>query len=56
MITLDINPEEQQILVEVLNSSVSELGMEIADTEQKDFREDLKKRKAVLIKILQTLQ
>ena len=56
MITLDINSEEQQILVEVLNSSVSELGMEIADTDQKDYREVLKKRKSVLLKISQALQ
>jgi hypothetical protein len=56
MITLDINSEEQQILVEMLNSTVSDLGMEIADTDQKDYRDVLKKRKSVLIKILQALQ
>lgn len=56
MITLDINPEEKQILVEMFNSTISDLGMEIADTDQKDYREGLKKRKAVLIKILQALQ
>lgn len=56
MISLDINPEEQQILVEILNSTVSDLGMEIADTDQKDYREVLKMRKSVLMKILQALQ
>lgn len=56
MITLDLNPEEQQILVEMLNSTVSDLGMEIADTDQKDYRDVLKQRKTVLMKILQALQ
>jgi len=56
MITLNLNPEEQQILVEMLNSTVSDLGMEIADTDQKDYRDMLKMRKSVLMKILQALQ
>lgn len=56
MKTLELNPEEQQLLVEVLDSTVSDLGMEIADTDQKDYREALKKRKAVLTKILNSLR
>lgn len=56
MITLDINPEEQQILAEIVDSTISDLGMEIADTDQKDYREVLKKRKSVLMKISQALQ
>lgn len=56
MKTLSLTSEEQQLLVEVLDATVSDLGMEIADTDQKDYREGLKKRKMVLMKILQSLQ
>jgi hypothetical protein len=56
MIKLDLAPEEQQILVEVLQSTLSDLGYEIGNTDQMDYRDMLKKRKAVLAKVLQALQ
>lgn len=48
MIRLDLNEEEREILVMVLESYLSDLRMEIADTDRMDFREMLKKRKAVI--------
>lgn len=56
MIQLDVTSEEQQILAEVLDTAVSNLGMEIADTDQLDYREVLKRRKTALSKILQSLR
>jgi len=56
MIQLDLTPEEQRILAEVLDVAISDLSMEIADTDQKDYREVLKSRKAALAKALRALQ
>ncbi len=56
MINLDLTKEENDILATVLESYLSDLRMEIADTDSMDFRESLKKRKGVLNKVLETLQ
>lgn len=56
MAHLSLEPNEQNILVWALQSAVSDLGWEIADTENQEFREDLKERKAVLKSILQRLR
>jgi hypothetical protein len=52
---LALGPTEQEILVWALQGTISDLGAEIADTENQEFREDLKGRKAVLLKILSRL-
>ena len=56
MINLDLTKEENDILAVVLESYLSDLRMEIADTDSMDFRESLKKRKDVLNKVLETLK
>ncbi|UCF21036.1 MAG: hypothetical protein JSU87_06520 [Gemmatimonadota bacterium] len=56
MIQLDLNDAELQVLIEVLESAHSDLRMEIADTDSKDFRDMLHGRKAVLAKVLNTLK
>ncbi len=56
MINLDLTKEENDILAMVLESYLSDLRMEIADTDSMDFRESLKKRKDVLKKVLETLK
>ncbi len=56
MINLDLTKEESDILATILESYLSDLRMEIADTDSMDFRESLKKKKAVLKKVLETLQ
>ncbi len=53
---VSLKPREQEILIWALQSAVSDLGAEIADTENQEFREDLKERKAVLQTILQRLR
>jgi hypothetical protein len=55
MVQLALAPNEQKILIWALRSAVSDLGAEIADTENQEFREDLKERKAVLQNILQRM-
>lgn len=52
---LTLDPKEQDILAWALKAAVSDLGAEIADTENQEIREDLKGRKAVLISILNRL-
>ena len=55
MLNLSLEPKEQEILTWALKSAVSELGTEIADTENMEFRQDLKERKAVLQSIIKQL-
>ena len=56
MIQFDLDNEEQQFLIEALQSALGDLGMEIADTDRKDYRDGLKKRQGTLRKVLQTLK
>lgn len=56
MIRIDLNDEEREILRTVLESYHSDLRMEIADTDSQDFREMLKRRKAVVRKALEALR
>ncbi|MBW3661166.1 MAG: hypothetical protein KY397_05980 [Gemmatimonadetes bacterium] len=52
---VDLTDEEREILRTVLESYLSDLRMEIADTDSMDFREMLKRRKEVLHKVLDAL-
>ena len=56
MIQLDLTKEEKDILTEILENDLSDLRMEITDTDSLDFREKLKKQKEVLKKVLETLR
>ena len=56
MIQLDLTKDEKAILAEILENDLSDLRMEITDTDSLDFREMLKKQKEVLKKVLETLQ
>jgi hypothetical protein len=52
MLNISLEPREQEILTWALKSAVSDLGAEIADTENLEFRQDLKERKAVILSII----
>jgi len=52
MLNISLEPREQEILAWALKSAVSDLGGEIADTENMEFRQDLKQRKAILLGII----
>jgi len=56
MIHLDLDEQERQILDETLQSYLADLSYEIADTDTPDYRDRLKARRAVLIKIKEALQ
>jgi len=56
MIQLNLTDTEVITLREVLESYLSDLRMEIADTDQMDFRENLKRKEVVLKKIIETLK
>lgn len=57
MIHLDLTTEEKRILIDVLESTLSDMRMEIADTDSvTDFKEALKAKKEVVTKILDTLR
>ena len=53
---LMLETKEQEVLVWALTHAVSELGHEIADTDNFDFRQDLKERKRTLQDILSRLK
>ena len=56
MTTLDMSDEERTLLADVVEGYLSELRMEISDTDSQDYRKMLKDRKDVLLKILSVLQ
>lgn len=51
MIDLKLNNKEKKILDETLGQSLSQLHDEISHTDSTEYREMLKKRKEVLLKI-----
>ena len=56
MISLDLNSDEQQILVEVLENYISDLTMEISDTDRLEFREMLKSKRRAVVKVINALK
>ncbi len=56
MSTLTLTPEQATILKDSLASYLSDLRLEIADTDKQDFRENLKHKEAVLKEILSMLE
>ena len=56
MINLELSEEEQQTLIIVLEENISDLRGEIVHTERLDFKEDLKRKRTILARVLQTLK
>ena len=52
MVHLHLEPTDAEVLRMVLESYLSDLRMEIADTDSMDFRDQLKARKEVLRKVV----
>jgi len=52
---LDLDDRQAEMLTEVLESYLSDLRMEIADTDSKDFRDTLKAREAFLKWVVERL-
>ncbi len=56
MIRVDLTAEERDVLHNMLSNYVSDLRMEIADTDRQDFREMIRQRKEILQKIINALE
>ncbi|RME34883.1 MAG: hypothetical protein D6786_03540 [Gammaproteobacteria bacterium] len=56
MIHIDLSEEERDLLAEVLESYLSDLRYEIADTDTSTFRDQLKLRQAALEKVLSAIR
>ena len=56
MIHLNLTLQERSTLMQALDSYLSELRVEIANTENFNYREELKTEERTLAKILVTLQ
>ena len=54
--TITLSDSEKEILTEALDTYLSDLGMEITDTDSMDFREKLKYKRTVIQKILKDLR
>ncbi|MGB9801173.1 MAG: hypothetical protein ACPLUL_13870 [Thermanaerothrix sp.] len=55
MLTLDLTPEEARVLMQVLEACVSDMRMEISQTDNIRYKAMLKERKAALERVLQVL-
>jgi len=55
MTQLNLNETEVSTLKKTLNCYLSDLRMEIGDTDQKEFRDGLKREEEVLTRILESL-
>lgn len=56
MISLDLDQEERELLKNLLENLLSDIRMEVADTDRMDFREKLKEQKRVLNKTIEALE
>ena len=55
MVRLELQPTEAEVLRMVLESYLSDLRMEIADTDSQDYRQKLEDRKMVLRRIVTSI-
>lgn len=56
MTTLELSEHESQVLAALVESVISDLGYEIANTDSADYRDGLKEKRTVAQSILKRLQ
>lgn len=56
MPNFELSTEGKQTLIEVLEDNISDLRMEIADTDSSIFKEEIRSKKKILIDILEKLK
>lgn len=56
MVRIELTPEQSSMLHRILDSYLSDLRMEIAGTDQMDFREGLKRDKEFIEELMTRLQ
>ena len=54
-VRLELTLKEREVFVDILDTCLSNLRMEIGNTDRQDFREMLKYRKSVLMKVVDKL-
>jgi hypothetical protein len=54
--TIQLAEEEARLLQSVLEEYISELRMEVANTDSMDFREDLKRKEEILKSLVNQLR
>ncbi len=55
MTPIKLTDEEREVLAEALETALSNLRYEIADTDDFDFRQKLKEKEAILARVLAAL-
>ena len=56
MSTLELAPNEHQLLQDILESALSDLRVEIVSTDRIDYKEALKERKRLMMDLLEKIQ
>ena len=56
MITIQLTQAEQELLTQILECCISDIRMEIADTDNINFKQMLKNRKAIMKQLLSMVQ
>jgi hypothetical protein len=56
MVQIMITEEERALLIDILENDISELRMEIANTDRQEYRDMLKNREALMKTIHQKLE
>ncbi len=56
MITIELTEEEQTMLITLLETCISDIHSEIHHTDSYDYKEELKRRKNVLLKLHRQIQ
>lgn len=56
MSSLELSKEEKDTLADVLETYISDLRMEMADTDSSFFRDELRAKKTILVGILDRLK
>lgn len=56
MVQIMISEEERELLADLLENELSDLRMEIADTDRRQYREMLRNRQALIRRIQQELE
>ncbi len=56
MPTLELTPAQASLLKEILKTDLSDLRMEIADTDLKSFRDKLKEKEEVIKQLIELLE
>jgi hypothetical protein len=55
-IELNLSEDEQNIIEDILENNISDLSMEITNTDKMEYREKLKVKRNVLQKLLKSLK